>query len=255
MNKEQFLALFFKQADLEILKLYNLYEKSSSRGIGLYSEEFYPPSVWKSLEKLATKNLSIESYGIFEDCDRRIIAFNKFEWDEYPIKLVEIKCNTKFSTVEHKDFLGAIMALGIKRDKIGDLILKEDGICYLATFDKLATFIVDNLHKIKKLSCECKVIDYPLEIPKIDFKEEIINAASKRLDSVVAALANISRSKSSELISKGLVLVDYIEVTDKSYEVDDNSRITIRKVGKFRIKETFGTTKSGRLKITVLKYA
>ncbi|MGL4655304.1 MAG: RNA-binding protein [Sarcina sp.] len=256
MNKEQFFNLFKNTTDFDILKLYNTYERAKSRGISLFTEDFYPPAIWKALEKISGKNFSVESNGIFEDCDRRILAFNKSEWADYPIKIVEIKCNTKFSKLEHKDYLGSIMALGIKREKIGDVILKSDDICYLVTCEKIALYIVDNLHKIKMLNCECRVLDdFSDEIPKIEFKEEIINVASKRLDGIVSELANISRSKACDLITKGLVLVDYVQVTDKSYEVDEDIRLTIRKIGKFKVKETLGTTKSGRLKITVLKYA
>lgn len=254
MNKEQFFKLFNGQKDLELIKLYNLYEKSLNRGIPLYTEEFYPPSVWKTLEKVSTKNLIIQSYGIFEDCDRRIISFNKLDWDDYKIKLVEIKCNIKFSSIEHKDFLGSLMSLGIKREKMGDLIVKSDGVCYLAADEKIAHFITCNLHKVKQLSCDCKVIEEDCDVPRINYKKEIVNSTSKRLDCIVAALANISRSKAADIISKGLVLVDYIEVNDKSYEIEEGSRVTIRKVGKFIIDEAVGTTKSGRLKITVLKY-
>lgn len=254
MNKEQFLKLFKVQNDIELIKLYNLYEKALNRGIPLKTEEFYPPSVWKVLEKLSTKSLKIESYGIFDDCDRRVISFNRPEWEDYKIKLLEIKCNIKFSSIEHKDFLGAIMSLGIKREKMGDLILKSDGICYLAADEKIAHFITSNLHKVKQLSCECKIINDNCDVPKIDYKKETINATSKRLDCIVASLANISRSKANDIISKGLVLVDYVEVNDKSYEIEEGSRVTIRKVGKFIVDEVVGTTKSGRLKITVLKY-
>ena len=255
MNKEQFFNGFNNKVDFDILKLYNTYERAKSRGISLFTEDFYPPAIWKPLAKLSGKDFTVDSEGIFEDCDRRVIAFNKSEWSDYPVRLLEIRCNTKFSKLEHKDYLGSIMALGIKREKIGDVILKGDDVCYLATYEKIADFIIANLHKVKKLSCECRILDDLSEIPKPEYKEEVINVASKRLDSIVSELANISRSKACDLISKGLVLVDYAQVTDKSYDVEEDVRITIRKIGKFKVKETLGTTKSGRLKITVLKYA
>ncbi len=255
MNRDSFFKLLDNKLDFDIAKLYNTYEKASSRGITLFTEEFYPPAIWKALEKMSNKGLNIESYGIFDESDRRILAFNKSEWDYYPIRILEIRCNTKFTKLEHRDYLGSIMSLGIKREKMGDLILKNDDVCYLATDDKIATFIQNNLHKIKKLSCECTILDEFIEIPKIEFKEVVVNIASLRLDCIVSEIANMSRNKAVDLISKGLVLVDYIEVASKSYEVEEDVRITIRGVGKFRVKEVSGTTKSGRLKITVLKYA
>ncbi|MGL4739599.1 MAG: RNA-binding protein [Sarcina sp.] len=254
MNKEYFLKKFDGKVDADILKLYNLYEKATSRGITLFSDEFYPPFVWKELEKLSSKNIEISSFGIFSDSDRRMIAFNKNEWNEYPIKLIQIKCNTKFQGLEHKDYLGSIMGLGIKREKLGDLILLRDDICYLAAEENIALYVVENLHKIKKLNCECGILDFYADIPSVNYKELSVNISSNRLDAIVSELAKLSRSKANELIDKGLVLVDYAKVFSKTIEVEEDTRITIRGVGKFKVKETLGVTKNGRLKLTILKY-
>lgn len=254
MNKEYFLKKFDGKVDADILKLYNLYEKASSRGITLFSDEFYPPFVWKELEKISGKNIEISSFGIFNEADRRVIAFNKSEWEEYPIKLIQIKCNTKFQSLAHKDYLGSIMGLGIKREKLGDLILVEDDTCYVAAEENIALYVVENLHKIKKLNCECRILDFYEEIPSVSYKELSMNISSNRLDAIVSELAKISRSKANELIDKGLVLVDYAKVFSKTIEVEEDTRITIRGVGKFKVKETLGVTKNGRLKLTILKY-
>ncbi|MGL4991333.1 MAG: YlmH/Sll1252 family protein [Sarcina sp.] len=254
INKESFVITFKNAQKLNIIKLFNIYEKAYSRGIKVYTDEFYPPAIWKYLEVYSDNSINIESYGLFKDSDRRIIAFNKEEWDQYPLVLLKIECDTRFTKVEHKDYLGSIMSLNIKREKMGDIILK-DGICYIVTFEKIATYIKENLHKVKNLSCKCSILDINSEIPSVEYKELIINVASRRLDSIVSELANISRVKAVDIINKGDVLIDYLEVNDKSSIVEDNSRITIKKIGKFKIKEILGTTKSGRLKITVLKYA
>lgn len=253
-NKQQFLALFKNSTELDIIKLFNTYEKACSRGITLFTDEFYTPAIWKALSKISSKDFEVDSYGIFEDGERRVIAFNKSEWDYYPIVILEIKCDTRFSKLEHKDYLGAIMSLNIKREKMGDMIVKDDGTCYLVAYEKIANYIKDNLHKVKNLSCHCNILDNICDIPVIEYKEEIINVSSRRLDSIVSELSNMSRSKAVDIINKGLVLVDYQVIADKSYDVDDDARITIRKIGKFKVKETLSTTKSGRLKITVLKY-
>ncbi|MGL5634963.1 MAG: RNA-binding protein [Sarcina sp.] len=254
MNKEYFLKKFDGKVDADILKLYNLYEKANSRGITLFSDEFYPPFVWKELEKISGKNIEISSSGIFLEADRRVISFNKREWEEYPTKLIQIKCNTKFQSLEHKDYLGSIMALGIRREKLGDLILVKDDICYLAAEENIALYVVENLHKIKKLNCECRILDFYEEVPSVSYKELSINISSNRLDAIVSELAKISRSKANELIDKGLILVDYAKVFSKTIEVEEDTRITIRGVGKFKVKETLGVTKNGRLKLTILKY-
>lgn len=254
INKESFITIFRNAQKLNITKLFSTYEKVYSRGIKVYTDEFYPPAIWKYLEQYSNNYIKIESFGLFKDSDRRVISFNKEIRDEYPITLLKIECDTRFTKVEHRDYLGSIMSLNIKREKMGDIILK-DNICYIVTFEKIATYIKENLHKVKNLSCKCSVLDINSEIPSVEYKELVINVASRRLDSIVSELANISRVKAVDSISKGDILIDYLEVKDKSYIVQDESRITIKKIGKFKIKEILGTTKSGRLKITVLKYA
>ena len=122
MNKEQFINSFKDEDEFEIVKLYNLYIKALKTGVMMYTDDFYSPSVWSRLEELNLSGVTIDSYGIFEECDRRIIVFNKEEYIEPPLSLVKIECNTKFVTLEHRDYLGSIMSLGIKRNKLGDLI-------------------------------------------------------------------------------------------------------------------------------------
>ncbi|MGL5615573.1 MAG: RNA-binding protein [Sarcina sp.] len=255
MNKESFLNYFKDEDQFEIIKLYNLYVKASKTGAMFCSDEFYSPKIWSKVSNLGLEGVSIDSYGLFEEGEKKIIVFNKEEYIEPPLILVKISCNTKFVKLEHKDFLGSIMALGIKRSKLGDLILAEDGVCYFATFINMAEYILENLHKIKSLTCKCNIVENPLEAPKVEFKEELVLCTSRRVDNIVAAITKLSRNKAVELIDKGLVLLDYNSVSNKSLEIKVGSRLTIRGFGKFKIMETIGKTKSDREKLIILKYS
>ncbi|WP_055071101.1 RNA-binding protein [Clostridium massiliamazoniense] len=255
MNKEQFINSFKDEDEFEIVKLYNLYIKALKTGVMMYTDDFYSPSVWSKLEELNLSGVTIDSYGVFEECDRRIIVFNKEEYIEPPLSLVKIECNTKFVTLEHRDYLGSIMSLGIKRNKLGDLILDSDGVCYFATNISMAEYIIDNLHKIKKLNCKCKILEDFSEAPKPNLKESIILCTSRRLDNIVGAITNSSRSKASELIEKGSVLLNYKIQSNKSLEVKSGSRLTIRGFGKFKVMDTIGKTKNNREKIIILMYS
>lgn len=255
MNKEKFINSFRDEDEFEIIKLYNLYVKALKTGAMFYTDDFYSPSVWSKFEELNLSGVTIDSYGIFEECDRRIIVFNKEEYIEPPLSLVKVVCNTKFVNLEHRDYLGSIMALGIKRNKLGDLIMAEEGICYFATYINMAEYIIDNLHKIKNLACKCKMLEDFSDSPKPSFKENIVICSSRRLDNVVAAITNSSRSKAVELIEKGAVLLNYRSHSNKSLEVPVDSRLTIRGFGKFKVMDTIGKTKNDREKIIILKYS
>ncbi len=252
MDKKEFLNLLNLE-EYEALKLYERFNLARTRNITIFTDEFYTPDVWSTLEEINFFGVTVESFGVFKEGERRVIAFNKEEYDEYPISLLKIQCNTKFSKLEHKDYLGSIMALGINRNKIGDLILKEDG-CYVAVHHSIIDFLISNLNKIKNLNCKCELIYNLEDIPKPSYEEKNIIVTSKRLDCIVAALGNMSRSKSLDIITSGSVLLDYRVTKDKSKEICEKSRLTIRGLGKFKISNIFGTTKSGRLKLTVFKY-
>lgn len=252
MNKKDFINLLNLE-EFEALKLFERFNLARTKNISVFTDEFYTPDVWSTLRRMDLFDVRFESFGIFEDGERRIIAFNKEEYDLFPISLLKIQCNTKFSKLEHKDYLGSIMALGINRNKIGDLILVDDK-CYVPVHHSIIDFLINNLNKIKNLNCKCEVV-YDLEnIPKPRYEEKNIIVTSKRLDCIVAALGNISRNKALDAIGSGSVLLDYKITKDKSREVLKDSTLTIRGVGKFKISDIFGTTKSGRLKLTVFKY-
>ena len=84
--------------------------------------------------------------------------------------------------------------------------------------------------------------------------KEVILVSSLRIDGIVSKLANVSRAKAQMMVEQGRILIDYVKVRDKSYEVKEDERITIRGVGKFILGSTIGCSKSGRLKVSIKKY-
>ena len=254
MKKEEFLSLLKNSLDdFSLLKLYNKMQLAINKGITVFTDEFYTPDIWSILEERLKNIIKVDSYGIFLDSDRRIIAFNKEEYDEFPIRLVEIKCNTKFSKLAHKDYLGALMSLGINRNKIGEVILSDDKAFVAVSLD-MVDFIIGNLDKVKNLSCTCTLIEDFHNLPTANYEEKVVISTSNRLDSIVSAISNISRSKACEYIENQRVLVNYVTIKEKNYSIKENVKITVKGIGKFKIGEISGTTKSGRLKIKIYKY-
>ena len=216
---------------------------------------FITPNIWKNIEDISVElGIGVYVYGVFDDAERKIIAFSYDEIWDYPINLIKISCNTKFNKLQHKDYLGAIMSLGIKREKFGDLILKNDD-CYLAVHEEISDYIRMNLTTVGKCTCDISVLDRNMtEIPGYDFQTIIVNVSSLRIDCVVSGLCNISRGKAEELIRQGKVLVDYSEALRKDKILKSDCRITVRGYGKFKIIEEAGWTGSGKTKIIVKKF-
>ncbi|OFI07559.1 hypothetical protein CLOACE_01630 [Clostridium acetireducens DSM 10703] len=258
MNKSEFLCKFDYEDKILLSSIYDKIVLSEKTGNTIYTSEFYPPNVWNILCKITSQhfyNVKIESCGVFKEAERRIICINPKDYTNYPIKLINIINKSNFSTLNHKDYLGALTSTGIKREKFGDLIVIGN-CCYAAICEEIVDFIKSNLTRIGKSPCGIKEIniDNEKEIPTYNFENIVINAASNRLDCVVSSLTNLSRAKSNQLIKTGNVLVNYMKSLDKSEMVKENSVITIRGFGKFKIVEEIGWTKREKIKICVKKF-
>ena len=254
MDKKTLIQSFNEEDRLEVLNLYEKYELAYQRDIPMFGNNFYTPNVWKFFEKfMGTTDFKVKSYGFFEDAERRMISFNNIYEIPYPMKILKIVNSSKFNTLNHRDYLGALLGLGINRNKIGDLILK-DGECYLSTCEDISDFIVNNLNTVGKAPCKVIILEDDFIPFTPEFKEEIILVPSLRVDSIVSKLMKISRSKAQDVIESAKVLIDYNIVRDKSKEVLTSERITIRGVGKFILGDIVGNSKSGKYKVIVKKY-
>ena len=255
INMKEKISKYFTDDDRnEALNLYERYLLSKDKNIPMFGKNFYTPNIWSWFEKnLCSKDFKIETNGFFEDAERRMISFNNIYENPFPMKLIKIQNTSKFSNLTHRDFLGGILSLGIERNKIGDLLVDKN-ICYVPVYEEIENFIIYNIDKISKVVCSAEVIDNFEFLPKVNFKEEIILVSSLRIDGVVSKIINVSRSKATEMIEQGQVLINYVKIKDKSYELKGEERITIRGFGKFILGNSIGNSKSGRIKIIIKKY-
>jgi RNA-binding protein YlmH len=249
------ISKYFTDGDRnEALNLYERYQLSKEKNIPMFGKNFYTPNIWSWFEKnLCSKGFKVETNGFFEDAERRMVSFNNIYENPFPMKLIKIQNTSKFSNLTHRDFLGGILSLGIERNKIGDLVVDKN-ICYVPVYEEIENFIIYNIDKISKFVCSAEVVDTFELLPKVNFKEEIILVSSLRIDGVVSKITNASRSKATEMIEQGQVLINYVKIKDKSYELKGEERITIRGFGKFIIGDSIGNSKSGRIKIIIKKY-
>jgi len=197
-------------------------------------------------------------YGGYEQAERQMIAFIPdalyYAW-KYPISFIEFKpLSKKFSDdFCHRDVLGALMNLGIQRDKLGDIIVK-DGIAYVICAESMADYICESLNQIRHTSVigkVCNIEDLEYE-PTLEVKEGII--ASNRLDCVVSLATGEKRSDSVNLIQAAKVFVNSKLVTSNAYFCKPNDIISVRGYGKFKYEDTVSETRKGRSKIKLSIY-
>lgn len=222
----------------------------------VYTKYFYPPQFWSRLVNI-NEGVEFETIGLNESCEKRMIGIVPKEFDrsflEFPIKYFKIINSSKFKELEHKHFLGTIMSLGIKREILGDLIVKN-GVCYGIINEELFDFLVDNLKEIGRTPVKIEEISFE-EIPESEFIDIVESVASMRFDVIVSALGNFSRNEGSEKIEAGEVLLNYGIEKEKSRIVKEKDIISIRKKGKFIIESILGETKKGKTRILAKKFS
>ena len=254
MDKKTILMNFEEDEKNDVLNLYEKYKLAYDKDITVFGNNFYTPNIWRFFQKnFNDAYFRVDSYGGFKDCERRMISFNNIYDSPYPIKLLKIESSSKFDNLCHRDYLGAVLGLGIRRNKIGDLLLKGNA-CYLTVCEEITEFLADNLNLVGKAPCKVTILENNFEDLVPNFKQEIILVQSLRIDSIVSKLIGISRSKAQSIIEEGMVLLDYNKVKDKSKEVEIEGRITIKGHGKYILDEIIGNSKSGKFKVLVRKY-
>ena len=192
--------------------------------------------------------------GGYEYAERQMVAFIPdalfYEWD-YPMKCIRIRpAYPKFAEkLTHRDVLGALMSLGIERSKIGDLIVNDTEMFFFAK-EEIVPYILEQLtsvrHTVVSLQTEedCH-IEYE---PQFINKEAIVT--SNRLDAVIAAICNISRSASLRMIQEGKIFVNGTESLHNTYYCKQGDLLSIRGFGKVRFGETLGVTKKDRIRFS-----
>ncbi|MCH5212793.1 MAG: RNA-binding protein [Oscillospiraceae bacterium] len=195
--------------------------------------------------------------GGFDEAEKKMLGVFP-EWTEpdaleFPMSCLKIEGGfTK--KLNHRDYLGTIMSLGIAQSKLGDIVV-NDGFAYVFLHSDITGYIKDNLHKIGNQGVSVTEITNFGDI-KIERKYKTIGTvcASGRLDAVVGAAANVSRQISSGLINGGKVKVNHREITKVSEPVKEGDLLSIRGYGRFLIHSFDGETRKNRLHITLKQY-
>ena len=199
-----------------------------------------------------------ETFGGYEYSERQMVAFlpDALCYEHiYPISMLKISpLQKKFSEqLSHRDYLGAILNLGIERCKIGDILVEEEG-AILFVCHSLEAFIMDELTRIRHTSVrvtreETETFSYTPSV-----KEMKGTVSSLRLDSLLSLAFASSRSKLVAYIENGKVFVNGKLITSNGYQIKEDDIVSVRGLGRFQFKETVSQTKKGRYYVTLHLY-
>lgn len=179
-----------------------------------------------------------ELFGGYDLSERMILRFGSEEFlgysEDFPITILEISplMNKFADELNHRDFLGALMNLGIERDVIGDIIV-ESPKAYVFVLNSIVEYIIENLTRIKHTSVMVKKVE---ELPKVAVKEprmETIQIPSERVDVIISKVYKLSREASIQLFREGKVFVEGRLCENNSKILKPGENITVRGFGKF----------------------
>ncbi len=197
------------------------------------------------------KSADITFFGGYPEAVRLMMGASADE-DSFPITALEF-CYREQDDLRHRDFLGSLMAMGIRRDTLGD-ILTGKGRTVIFVRDDIVPFLLSDVDKIGRVGVKVSYADVDdLPIPD-DIEELLFTLSSLRLDAFVAAAAHLSRDKAARLIKNELVMVDHVTDTEVSSQLKEGMTVTIRKHGKYVLAELRGTSKKGKLRLSVKHY-
>lgn len=193
--------------------------------------------------------------GGFEGAERKVITiFPDYleECDvESPVVLLAIVGTSKFNSIGHRDYLGAIMGTGIRREKVGDISIGEmNG--FIVLHREILEYIKANLIKIGKESIELiEVKSEDVDIPKQEYAVKTVIVPSMRLDAIISEVHGVSRAKSKSIISSNKVKVNWRPMVNSSYEISEGDMISVSKMGRVTVGEILGETKKENIRLNI----
>ena len=274
MNKKELLEGHNKEEQILISKMIDKMEEAKQKN-KLTNTDFldgYQIRICTEILNKAKFNNYI-FFGGYEEAERKIIVFypDKFKFiiedKKYMNKLCAIRIslpNELYGTYTHKNYLGMIMKLGVVREKIGDILVKESGADVIV-MPEIVKYLLTNLRELTRLrKADIKEIQIN-ELEKVEIKTKAllsftytlltnIIVSALRLDNIIAELAKTSRMQAKELINQERVFVNFKNEIKQTKLLNEGDLISIRGKGRFKISEIIGNTQKGRYILKIEKY-
>lgn len=218
---------------------------------------FLDPRQQDIISSIIGKNNEIHYlfFGGAEHTERKrgLIYPNYYEptEDDFQIAAYSIEYPAKFVKIEHRDILGTLMSLGIKRDRFGDILMKDEAIQIIVAAE-IRDYVSANMEKVANAPVKLNEISLR-EIFNIEETWEIrsITAASLRLDAIIAEAYQLSRQKATSFINQNLVKVNWKLVEQPSYLLQEGDYLSVRRYGRCKIMEISGKTKKDKWRIAL----
>ena len=248
-----------KEETLLRKRLIELSNNAYQRGIIMYSD-FLNLNELNILHTTPKDSFPVpyRTFGGYDPSERQMAAFIPdafFFSQEYPISCICIRPSMeKFAeNLTHRDYLGAILNLGIERSKIGD-ILVEDKKAYIFCHNSLCEFLMNEICRVRHTTVVPSIIENKEEFPSVKLQKVTGTVSSVRLDSVTALAFSTSRSSILPLIEGKKLFVNGKNIVSNAYHLKEGDIVSVRGKGKYRFDGTTNLTKKNRYHVEVSRY-
>lgn len=246
--------------ELLFKRFIELAEKSYSQGIFLFTD-FLGLSEQAVFAEARTRLSGIKytAFGGAPGAERVMIRFGDGDELGYTVDfpILAVKCepvSQKFADkLTHRDFLGAILNLGIERRELGDIIIR-DNVGYIFMTENIAPYVISELHRIKHTDVRLSIADELPEGELYKTERRRVQANGERLDAIVAKVFSLSREAAQSLFSKKLIFNSGRLCESTSYIPKSGEVISVRGHGRFIYVGPTSTTRKGKLNVEVDLY-
>lgn len=195
-------------------------------------------------------------FGGTADCERMMLRFGSEELcgyeEDFPIACIQISPQIeKFGEeLSHRDYLGALMNLGIERHTLGDIVIMGKH-AFLFCTEKMAPYILENLEKVRHTNVSCRIAEKIPESTITTLERRTVQVSAVRADSIIAKVYNLSRGGSVDLFRAKKILINGRVNENNAGQLKPGDAVSVRGFGRFRFVEISGETRKGKLNAAV----
>ena len=253
MDKKTVLNQYTDKKDKMLLSLvYDRIESSEKKNYCIFSDFLDQTQMTKVKNAFSFLKDELMFSSKIENSQTSLVSL-RFDYYEIPTDIIEIKF-PKNCSVKHSDILGSIMSLGIKRQKIGDIIVNNES-CFIEVKEEITDFLINNLTSVRTYPVELSILNDERKIVRTQQYEDFsYTVSSLRLDCVVSSILNFSREKSKQYILFGNVKVNHTEEKNNKRLISEGDILSLKKSGRYLFSAEEGLSKKGKYKITIKKY-
>lgn len=182
---------------------------------------------------------------------RAIFAPDYFnpQTEDFDLVCFEVNYPDKFVTVTHRNLLGSLMSLGLKREKFGDILIRGKTVQFVASRD-ISDYLLTNVQAVGKTSVSLREVPLAdLIVPDEQWKEFSETFSSLRLDVVIAEMFRLSRANAVSYIQAGNVKVNWRVIESPAYACHVHDTISVKGYGRGKLLDVQGKTKKGKWRV------